>query len=168
MSRAPKWAVAAWLVFVVACIAIVARTSFTTDISAFLPRSPTPAQQILVEQLRDGVVSRLILIGIEGAAPEALARVSKRLAAALREQDGFASVNNGEDAGFADDREFLWRNRYLLSPAVTPERFAPDGLRAKVRRCLRSLFSRVSRSPSSTRLSCRGVSVCFSSLPGAV
>jgi len=142
MSDIPaRWAVGAWLVFVAACVAVIARTSFTTDISAFLPRSPTPAQQMLVEQLRDGVVSRLILIGIEGAAPEPLARVSKRLAAELREQDGFASVNNGEDAGFASDREFLWRNRYLLSPAVTPERFSVDGLRARLEENLQLLAS---------------------------
>jgi predicted exporter len=140
-APASRLAVGTWLVFVAACIAIISRTSFTTDMSAFLPRSPTPAQQILVEQLRDGVVSRLILIGIEGAAPEPLARVSKRLAAALREQDGFASVNNGEDAGFARDREFLWRNRYLLSPAVTPERFSADGLRARLEENLQLLAS---------------------------
>ncbi len=140
-SISSRWAVGAWLVFVAACIAVIARTSFTADISAFLPRSPTPAQQILVEQLRDGVVSRLILIGIEGAAPETLAQISKRLAAALRKQDGFASVNNGEDAGFAQDREFLWRNRYLLSPAVTPERFTADGLRARLEENLQLLAS---------------------------
>ncbi len=141
MTPGARWAVGAWLVFVVACIAVIARTSFTTDISAFLPRSPTPAQQILVEQLRDGVVSRLILVGIEGAVPETLAQLSKRLAAALRKQDGFASVNNGEDAGFAKDREFLWRNRYLLSPAVTPERFSADGLRARLEENLQLLAS---------------------------
>ncbi len=141
MTLEPRWAVGTWLVFVAACIAVVARTSFTTDISAFLPRSPTPAQQILVEQLRDGVVSRLILIGIEGAAPETLARHSKQLAAALRKQDGLASVNNGEDTGFAKDREFLWRNRYLLSPAVTPERFSADGLRARLEENLQLLAS---------------------------
>jgi predicted exporter len=141
VSRTPKWAVAAWLVFLAACIALVARTPITTDISAFLPRSPTPAQQLLVEQLRDGVVSRLILIGIEGAAPESLAQISKRLAAALRKQDGFASVNNGEDAGLAKDREFLWRNRYLLSPAVTPGHFSADGLRERLEENLQLLAS---------------------------
>ena len=142
MSAIPsRWAVAAWLVFVAACIAIVSRTPITTDISAFLPRSPTPAQQLLVDQLRDGVVSRLILIGIEGGTPEALAQASKRLAAALRKQDGFVSVNNGEGAGFARDREILWHNRYLLSPAVTPERFAASGLRARLEENLQQLAS---------------------------
>jgi predicted exporter len=140
-ARFSRWAVAAWLVFLAACIAVVARTTITTDISAFLPRSPTPAQQLLVEQLRDGVVSRLILIGIEGAAPETLARASKQLAAALRKQDGFASVSNGEDAGFSNDREFLWRNRYLLSPAVAPARFSAEGLRARLEENLQLLAS---------------------------
>jgi len=140
-SISSRWSVGAWLVFVAACIAVIARTSITTDISAFLPRSPTPAQQLLVEQLRDGVVSRLILIGIEGAAPETLARLSKQLTTALRTQDGFASVNNGEEAGFAQDREFLWRNRYLLSPAVAPGRFSAEGLRARLEENLQLLAS---------------------------
>ena len=124
-----RWAVGTWLVFVAACIAVISRTTFTTDISAFLPRSPTPEQQVLVEQLREGVVSRLMLIGIEGAPPEALALASKRLAAELRKHESFVSVENGEDTGSGRDRDFLWRNRYLLSPAVTPERFSADALR---------------------------------------
>ena len=45
---------------------VIGRTEFTTDLSAFLPQSPTKEQQVLLDQLRDGVVSRLILVGIEG------------------------------------------------------------------------------------------------------
>jgi predicted exporter len=130
-----------WLVFLATCIAVISRTSFTTDISAFLPRSPTPEQQVLVDQLREGVVSRLILIGIEGAPQEALAQASKRLAAALRNLAGFVSVENGEDIGAAKDREFLWRNRYLMSTAVTPERFSADALRQRLEEYLRLLRS---------------------------
>jgi predicted exporter len=143
VNRSPvsRWVVTAWLVFLAACIAVVARTTITTDISAFLPRAPTPAQQMLVEQLRDGVVSRLILIGIEGAAPETLARASRQTAAALRKREEFSSVNNGESAAFAGDRDFLWRNRYLLSPAVAPGRFTADGLRASLEENLQLLAS---------------------------
>jgi predicted exporter len=136
-----RWAIGAWLVFLGACIAIIARTTITTDVSAFLPRSPTPSQQVLVDQLRDGVVSRLILIGIEGAAPEALAQASRRLAAALRKDERFVSVSNGEDTGSERDRDYLWRNRYLLSPAVTPERFSAGGLRARLEESLALLSS---------------------------
>ena len=136
-----RWAVGAWLAFMLACAAVVGRTTFTADISAFLPRSPTPAQEVLVEQLRDGVVSRLILIGIEGAPAESLARLSQRLAAELRGKDAFVLVENGDGAATAQDRDFLWRNRYLLSPAVAPERFTAGGLRARLEEQLQMLAS---------------------------
>lgn len=141
MTAAQRWCIAAWLAFVVASIAVVARTTFTTDISAFLPRSPTPEQRILVEQLREGVVSRLMLIGIEGASPEVLARASKQMAAELRKHEAFVSIDNGDDAGSAGDRDFLWRNRYLLSSAVAPERFSVRALRERLEENLRLLAS---------------------------
>lgn len=131
----------AWLLFVLACIAVISRAHFTTDMSAFLPRSPTPAQEILVEQLRSGAVSRLVLLGIEGGAAEALAEASRQVAASLRGQQDFSLVANGEDAVSDKDREFLWRHRYLLSPAVTPERFSARGLRQRLEANLRLLGS---------------------------
>lgn len=136
-----RWAIAAWLVLVAACAAIVARTTITTDISAFLPRSPTPAQQVLVEQLRDGVVSRLILVGIEGEPPGALAGASRSVGAALRKNDAFASVANGDDTAAGAGRDYLWRNRYLLSPGVTPARFTAEGLRERLEESLALLNS---------------------------
>ena len=120
------------IVGLAACGAVIGRTQFTADLSAFLPRSPTPDQRALVEQLREGVVSRLVLIGIEGAATEPLAQASRRLAAALRKDGQFVSVANGEEAELSKDREFLWRHRYSLSPAVAPERFSARGLREEL------------------------------------
>lgn len=118
-----------WLAFVAACVFIISRTTFTADMSAFMPRSPTPTQQILIEQLRDGVVSRLILVGIENAPPAQLAQLSKDVAGRLRKNGEFTSVNNGEQVEVKSDFDFLWRNRYLLSAAVTPQRFSVNGLR---------------------------------------
>jgi predicted exporter len=141
VTVAPRWKIGAWLVFVAACIAIIGGTAFTTDLSAFLPRSPTPEQRVLVEQLREGAVSRLVLIGIEGAPRESLAGASKRLAAELRDDTRFAAVENGEDRDFAKDRDFLWRNRYLLSSAVTPQRFSAAALRESLEEYLRLLDS---------------------------
>src|SRR5436305_5364591 len=117
MSRAPKgsWIVFGWIVALLACVAIIAHTRFTNDLSAFLPRSPSPEQQLLVEQLRDGVVSRLVLVGIEGADPQTLARTSKALAALLRTHPAFSSVDNGETVASPRDRDLLWHYRYLLS-----------------------------------------------------
>jgi len=119
-----------WLAFILACGIIVSRSQFTTDLSAFLPRSPTPAQQLLLEQIRDGLASRLILVGIEGADASTRARLSKQTARRLRADPAFVTVNNGEAASAGRDRAFLFGNRYLLSPAVTPARFSVEGLHA--------------------------------------
>src|ERR1017187_1525687 len=102
-----------WLGGLLVSGAIIAGTHFSTDMSAFLPRSPNPAQQILVDQLREGVVSRLILLAVEGADPDTLAALSKAMGQALRVAPGFGSVTNGEAEAFARDRDMLWRNRYL-------------------------------------------------------
>ena len=77
-------AIALWLAFLLACGVIVSRTNFTTDLSAFMPRTPTPEQQLLMDQLRDGLASRLILVGIEGADAPTRARLSKQIAQRLR------------------------------------------------------------------------------------
>ena len=121
-------AVLAWLVFLLACAVVISRTSFTADLSAFLPRSPSAGQRVLVDQLRDGLVSRLILVGVEGGDPAARATLSRSMAAALRGDAQFASVNNGEPVSEARDQQFIFAHRYVLSPAVTPQRFSVDGL----------------------------------------
>lgn len=123
-------AIVLWLIFLLACAGIISRTHFTTDLSAFLPRSPTPEQQLLMDQISDGLASRLILVGIEGADAATRARLSRKIAEQLRADRRFVSVNNGEPVNSERDRTFLFGNRYLLSPAVTPERFGADGLHA--------------------------------------
>ena len=123
-------AIVLWLAFVLACGIVISRSRFTTDLSAFLPRSPSPAQQVLLEQIRDGLASRLILVGIEGADASTRAGLSRQIATRLRADPAFVSVNNGEPVSAERDRAFLFNNRYLLSPAVTPARFSADGLHA--------------------------------------
>ena len=129
-ARRGRTAIALWLAFILACGIIISRSQVTTDLSAFLPRSPTPAQQLLLEQIRDGLASRLILVGIEGADASTRARLSKQIAQRLRAEPAFVTVNNGEPVSAERDRAFLFNNRYLLSPAVTPARFSVDGLHA--------------------------------------
>ncbi len=129
MRRAPRRALVVWLLVVALSIFVVLRAPVDTDMSAFLPRSPTPAQRVLVEQLRDGVVSRLILVGLEGAPSENLARVSQAMAQQLRTAPEFASVQNGATQNNERDQTFLWRNRYLLSPAIAPAHFSVAALR---------------------------------------
>ena len=52
---------------------------------------PTNEQQLLLDQLRDGLVSRLILVGIEGADAPTRAALSKQMAPALRADPAFVS-----------------------------------------------------------------------------
>lgn len=136
-----RWPIAAWLIVLAICVFIVSRLQIGADINAFLPSSPTPAQRLLTEQLRDGVVSRLILAGIEGGTPESLARASRNLAHRLRNEPAFSMANNGEESSLDKDRAYIVDNRYLLSSAVTPARFTPEGLHGSLENALQVLGS---------------------------
>jgi predicted exporter len=118
------------MIAIAACVLVIARTELRTDMTAFLPRAPSAGQRALVDQLRNGIVSRLILLGIEGAPPHALAALSRTLARRLRGRPAFIAVHNGEEVASAAERDWVWRNRYLLSPGVGPERFTAAGLHA--------------------------------------
>jgi len=122
--------VVVWLIGVAGCVLFIARLPFATDMSAFLPRSAEPSQQILVDQLREGVASRLILVAMSGAPGDTLAVLNKTMAAHLREDAQIVLVSNGETSALKRDRDYVWNNRYILSPQVAPERFTADGLRA--------------------------------------
>lgn len=132
MTRRGRVATVVWLAFVAVCIGLVSRASFTTDLSAFLPSAPTEEQQLLVDQLKSGIASRLILIGIEGGTPAQRAQASQALAARLRADPQFLHTANGEAVGLERDRQVLFDNRYQLSPAVSPERFSVEGLEVAV------------------------------------
>lgn len=121
-------AVLVWLLALVACGVAIGRAHFTADLSAFLPSSPSAGQRVLVDQLRDGIVSRLILVAIDGGDAATRAALSRRVAGTLRADPQFAAVHNGEASNDARDRQFIFDHRYLLSPAVTPQRFSAGGL----------------------------------------
>lgn len=132
-----------WVAALAACGAIAARAPYSADLTAFLPRAATPAQALLVAQLRDGIAARLLLVGLEGADEAALAATSRALAARLRAHPGVAAVANGADGLGARDRDLVLAHRYLLSPAVDAARFEVPGLRAALERTLEHLASPV-------------------------
>jgi predicted exporter len=143
-GEAPFWrrpAVLIWLACMVFCAFAVARAQFTADLSAFLPSSPSAEQKQLVEQLNDGMMSRLILVGIEGGDSASRARVSRDLARRLRGDQSFASVNNGEPVNQDHDQRFVFDHRYLLSPAVTAQNFTVAGLTTSIGNSLALLSS---------------------------
>lgn len=130
--RSRRAAVVVWLVGLGVAVAIVWQARFTADLSAFLPTKPTPEQAILIDQLREGPASHLVLIAIESptdrADRHALARWSSSLAATLRRDPNFLSISNGNSTNGDADRRMLFEHRYLLSDRTRPERFTTAGL----------------------------------------
>jgi len=133
--------VAVWVAALVAAAGVALSARYTADLSAFLPSSPSPAQALLVDQLREGAVGRVILIALEGGDVATRAAASRALAERLRGDRRFAYVANGAAGTVERERELLFQHRYLLSPAVTAERFSVAGLRAAISETLDTVAS---------------------------
>ncbi len=133
--------IAAWLTCAALAAVVVARARFITDLSAFLPENPTPMQRLLVDQLRQGPASRVILIALERGDATIRARISVALAHRLRLDREFLSIENGEPVTAERDREFLFRHRYLLSETVTAQRFSAAGLKGAIEETIAGLAS---------------------------
>jgi predicted exporter len=157
-------AIVIWALLMGIAALVVIRARYAADLSAFLPRAPTASQRLLVQQLRQGVASRLIIIAIEGGsggterspAPgsggaagqvaadqdaAARARLSEALAQRLRADPQFISIENGDQVTARRDQAFLFAHRYLLSSTVTPQRFEGAGLRDAIQNSIDTLAS---------------------------
>ena len=129
-SRARRRAVLGmWLALVLLAVFQITRSQFTADLTAFLPANPDAQQRVLIEQLKSGLPSRTLLMGIDGGTAADRAAASRALALALRDSKLFEQVANGDNAGYADVGSWLFERRYALSPAITAERFTAAGLR---------------------------------------
>ena len=130
-----------WLLLMCGGVAVMVNSRFSTDISFFLPTRPTPEQKVLVDQLQDGSVSRLLMLAVAGGDEGRRAKVSKAMRQALLASEQFVSVQNGEAAATDGERAFFLRYRYQLSPAVNAERYSEAGLREAVGDTVQSLTS---------------------------
>lgn len=141
----PSWQRRALVLLVWALVLIggglqIARTHFSADLSAFLPKSPDVRQQVLIEQLQSGVASRTLLLGIEGGASvEQRAAVSRAVAKAMRESQLFDLIQNGDTGDWTEAGTWVFDHRYQLSPGVRPEQFTVDGLRDAINETLSML-----------------------------
>ncbi|MEO7386183.1 MAG: MMPL family transporter [Gammaproteobacteria bacterium] len=121
-----------WLSLLAAGAGVVARAHFAADMTAFLPSRPSAAQQILVDELRDGVVSRVILMAIDGSDPEARAQMSQDLTTRLHANPLFLAVANGRELAVTGQKSFVFEHRYLLSSEVGAALFTVPGLRSAI------------------------------------
>ena len=117
-------------------VVVIAQLRLTFDLGAFLPRQKTVLHEVLVEQIRSGPASRLVIIGINGASPDALADASEQMKQALAAESRFTSVANGELA-FDDAQVPAPIDRYFL--LMRDLDFDADSLDAAVQSRLRDL-----------------------------
>ena len=69
----------------------------------------------MLTQVRSGLAGRLMLLAIEGSHQDELARLSKALGEGLRKNSQIDFVGNGMQALSPEERQVLFRSRYLLS-----------------------------------------------------
>ena len=152
MTRAPMLRWFAWLCLVVASIVQIGRTTVVTDITSFLPGPADADQRLMADQLRDGLSTRILIIGLRldaglaGPPPTeaqtaALVAASGSLRARLAADPAFAWVSNGDVAALEAERARLFEARYRLSDGVTAEAFSAAGLAQAFERLERELVS---------------------------
>ncbi len=129
MTRRAAFALLIWAALMALGVAQILRTSFTADLSAFLPDNPDAQQRVLIEQLKSGLPARTLLIAIDGGSDSQRAQASTALAQRLRASGLFEQVQNGQNESFAQVGQWLVEHRYQLSPAVSAQRFSAAGLR---------------------------------------
>lgn len=120
---------------------IVTQTKISAELALLLPPGQSPEEQVLVDQLRQGAASRVILLGIRGNNLDMLASLSKKLAARLRASGHFAHVYNGDRHWVKSQQEWIFQYRYLLSPAMTASHFTVTALHESLEARVNELVS---------------------------
>ncbi|WP_308389615.1 MMPL family transporter [Acidithiobacillus sp. AMEEHan] len=121
--RTNRWALILWGILLIIGLAVDITSAYRTKMTNFLPHSAPLAQRVLERQVNGGAASRLLLLSIQGAPTPVLATLSQKLAQALRKSPHFIDVMNGDAQSTEPLQQFVWKNRYLLSPTTIPSQF---------------------------------------------
>lgn len=125
----PRTKIFIWIgLLIIALLIIIFRGRIETDISFFLPRSSSPQEQFLINQFRQGPGSKLLIISLQGSDSATLAKLSNSLTQNLKNDSAFVKVMNSENSMTLPMEKFLFDNRYLLSPALHPDKFSAKNL----------------------------------------
>ena len=140
--RAARWPVLVWVVLITGALWFTAtRLSVHSELGDLLPEGTTATQRVLLTQVRSGLAGRLMLLAIEGSHQDELARLSKALGEGLREHPQIDFVGNGMQALSPEERQVLFRSRYLLSRTVGADTFSADSLHVALEQRLDDLRS---------------------------
>jgi predicted exporter len=132
------------LIFAVAVLTttlVLSCVTVRTDMTDFLPPGHTEATRLMLRELRTGAAASLIILAVEGAPVDELARISRAMTERLAHDDAFSVVNNGDALMASDARDVLFRYRYLLSD---PTPFSVAALHQDLERLLAGLRSSAS------------------------
>lgn len=129
------------LAFAACAVFLALRLNVAADMHVFFPKEAGEKERLLAQELQNGSAARLILVGIEGAPAEVLARTNQALAERLAADRRFSHVSNGAKGLTDAEQARLFAVRYLLSPAVSVERFKPDALREALQQQVQRLAS---------------------------
>ena len=121
---------------------VMLTTPRQSDLTFFLPKKPNVVDQILLQQMREGPVSRLTLIALSGETSQIRAEGSRRLTLALQNDPLFIRVSNGEDPKFLEQFEKkLFPYRFHLVDPSQQSPFEPAALHQSLRERWESLYS---------------------------
>jgi predicted exporter len=114
-----------------------------SDLGDLLPTGQTAASRAMLQEVRSGPASSLLLIGMDNAAEDSLAAISDGMAGSLRQSGQFTLVENGRQDFNAGVIDTLFRYRYLLA-AAAPGAFLAPALRTDFQGLLAALQSSAS------------------------
>ena len=106
---------ALWLTLAsVAIVVLGFRLQLNFDLSVFFPQKSSLTHEILLEQLKNGPGSRLVVIGLSGADRDQLSVLSEQMKAELASNPVFVNVFNGNYAAEASAIPEPVNSYYLL------------------------------------------------------
>ena len=142
MSRAARAALLIGWIAVIGLLGWYIQSSLTIsgDLRLFMPSAKTHVEKLLLEEIGESPASRLLLISLQGAEPEALAESSQAFASALHADPAFGLVSNGATSLDAIPDSLL-PYRYLLSSTLDTAKFDASYLHEQLAERLQDLSS---------------------------
>ncbi len=137
-----------WLgLVVIASIWIGNNIRVNTDLTEFLPSDDSVVSDIVDKQLNQGPASRSLFLTISGKPAKELGIISQKITSLMIESGDFKTVINGSSMVSDKDAEWVFKNRYLLSPEITATHFSSKNLNIALQSRLQELRSPVPLMP---------------------